>query len=978
MIPPGTRLGPYEILGPLGAGGMGEVYRARDTRLERDVAVKILPAAFTDSPVARERFLREARAVAALQHPNICTIFDVGEISQGQTYLVMELLQGETMQQRLTRGAFDAVLLVDTAMALADALDAAHGAGIIHRDIKPANIQLTARGPKILDFGLAKQGVGGAGGEDLSALQTRPALLTDPGSTVGTVVYMSPEQLRGEALDARTDLFSLGLVLYEMATGRAAFPGATSAMISAAILHQPPAAPRQVRPEVSPRFEDVVLKAIEKDRGLRYQHASEMRTDIQRLKRDSSSTPAATADAPAARPRLTMRRGAIAAATVVLALVAACYAYRLRAEKLTDKDTIVLADFTNTTGDPVFDGTLRRGLAIQLGQSPFLSLVSEERIQGVLSLMGQPPNAPLTPAVARDVCQRTSSAAVLEGSIATLGSQYVLGLRATNCRTGEVLDEQQVQAARKEDVLNALSQIAIAFRTRVGESLATVKQHDTPLEEATTPSLEALKAFSAGSRILAAGNDLPAAVPLFKRAVEIDPKFAMAYASLGMAYFFSGEPDRSAESAKKAYELRDRISDREKFFIAASYELQVTGNLEQARQTCELWIRTYPRERVPYGFLGALVYPTFGRYDQGVEAARKMIDIDPEFPIGYLQLAFNLQFRGDLEEADKALQRAFDRKLENTEFFPTLFDIAFLKRDIAGMERIAALTHGKTGAEDSVTQRQGFVFAYSGRLTEARVKSRQAVDLARQAKQPARAAFFVAGAALWDAFFGNESAARQGAAAALALSTDRDLEYGASFALALAGDSSASQTLADNLEMRFPEDTEVRFTYLPAIRAVLAINHHEAARAIELLQVSAPYDLGTPLSSAAPCFAGILYTVYARGLAYLAAHRAPRPPRSFRRFSITARLSSAIRLARWRAFSWAGHSSCRERRPRRRRPTRTSSRSGKMPTRMSRCTGKPRPSTRRFGKCRGDGGCAIAAKIIPRRYRRNRRARRDR
>ena len=872
MIPPGTRLGPYEIVSSLGAGGMGEVYRARDTRLEREVAVKILPAAFTDSPSARERFQREARAVAALQHPNICTIFDVGETSEGQTYLVMELLQGETVQQRLTRGPFDAALLVDTATALADALHAAHAARIVHRDIKPANIQLTARGPKILDFGLAKALTVVAPDASMQPTLAPRALLTDPGSTVGTVAYMSPEQLRGEELDARTDLFSLGLVLYEMATGRPAFPGATSAVISAAILHQQPPPPRQVRLDLSPRFEDVVLKAIEKDRSLRYQHASEMRTDIQRLKRDSDSVRVATAHAPAGRPHVTIRWGAIAAAAVVLALLVAGYVYRLRAEKLTDKDTIVLADFTNTTGEPVFDGTLRRGLSIQLGQSPFLSLVAEERIQGVLSLMGQPPNASLTPTVAREVCQRTSSAAVLEGSIAMLGTQYVLGLRAKNCRTGDVLDEQQVQAAKKEDVLAALSQIAITFRTRVGESLATVKRHDTPLEAATTPSLEALKAYSAGSRILATGNELPTAVPLFKRAVEIDPNFAMAYASLGMAYFFSGDPVLAAESTRRAYELRDRTSDREKLFIAANYQLQVTGNLEQAQQTCELWIRTYPRDTGPYGFLGALVYPTFGTFDKGIEVARKLIELDPGFPIGYLQLGFNSQFRGDLEEADKAFQRAFDRKLENTEFFPTLFDIAFLKRDNAGMDRTAALAHGKPGAEDSVTQRQGYVLAYAGRLTEARTKSRQAVDLARQAKQPGRAAFFIVGAALWEAFFGNQSAAQQGAAQALTLSTDRDLEYGAALALALSGDSSRSRTLADNLDMRFPEDTEVRFTYLPAIRAVLAVNHHEAARAVELLQISTPYDLGTPLSGAAPGFVGTLYTVYVRGLAYLAAH----------------------------------------------------------------------------------------------------------
>jgi tetratricopeptide (TPR) repeat protein len=794
----------------------------------------------------------------------------------------MELLQGETLQQRLIGGPFDLEAVADTGIALADALDAAHAAGIIHRDIKPANIVLTARGPKILDFGLAKQGAGGAGGagraggEELSAFETRQvdAMLTKPGSTVGTVAYMSPEQLRGEELDARTDLFSLGLVLYEMAAGRPAFAGATSAVISAAILHDQPPAPSRVRPAVPARLDDAILKAIDKDRGLRYQHAAELRTDLQRLKRDSGSARAEDRPAPEPPPPVGRRWRVIGPAVAAVIAAAGAFAYfsSLRAVKLTDKDTIVLADFVNTTGDPVFDATLRQGLAIQLKQSPFLSLVSEERIHRVLPLMGQPPNAPLTPAIAREICERTSSAAVLEGSIASLGSQYVLGLRAKSCRTGDVLDEQQVQAARKEDVLNALSQVAITFRTRVGESLATVQQHGTPLAEATTSSLDALKAFSAAARTQIVASDLPGAVPLYKRAIEIDPKFAMAYASLGFTYGLMGEFALSVENTSIAYQLRDRASDRERFYIAATYDLYVTGNLEKAQQTCEAWMRTYPREFDPLSILGAFVYPTIGQFDKGAEAGRKTIELSPDFPVGYLQLGFNLQFHGDLAEAEKAFQLASDRKLEIPEFFPTRFDIAFLKGDRAAMEREAARSLGKPGTEDAVSLREGFVFAYAGRLGEARKKAQRAIDLAKEAKQPGRAALFQAAAAQWEAFFGNIPAARQGAAAALELSKDRDLEYGAALALALSGESSRSDALAADLEKRFPEDTEVRFTYVPAIRALLALNRHEPARAIGLLQAAAPYDLGTPLS-AAPAFYGPLYTVYVRGLAYLAAHQ---------------------------------------------------------------------------------------------------------
>jgi tetratricopeptide (TPR) repeat protein len=657
-----------------------------------------------------------------------------------------------------------------------------------------------------------------------------------------------------------------------VATGRQAFSGTSTATIFAAVLRDEPPRPSQVNPELPAELDRIITKALEKDRDLRYQSASDIRTDLKRLRRDSDSGRAATVAKPGATTAIAKRwKVIVPAATAVLAFFVAGYFYFHRTSKLTDKDTIVLADFVNTTGEPVFDGTLRQGLAVQLEQSPFLSLASEERMQQTLHLMGQPVDARLTPGLAREVCERTASAVVLEGSVASLGSQYVLGLRAKNCRTGDVLDEEQVQAARKEDVLNALSQIASKFRARVGESLTTVEKHDTPLAEATTPSLEALKAYSAAWNVLSSSGSA-AAVPLFKHAIEIDPKFAMAYALLGRMYGDLGEAALSADSTSKAYQLRERASDREKFWITAAYDTQVMENLEKAQQTCEAWAQAYPRETVPHDFLAGIIYPVVGKYDQAVEEAKKAIELDPDFAITYHVLAYRYQNLDRLGEAENTLQRASERKLETPDLLLQRYDIAFLKGDQAGMEREAALGQGKSGTAEWISHHEGFVLAYSGRLQQARRMSGHAADLAQQAGHRETAGLYEAGAALWEAFFGNAPEARRSATAALQLSNDRGVEYGAALALALSGDSSRSQTLANDLERRFPEDTSVRFSYLPALRALLALNHNEPSKAIQLLQVAVPYELGAPRSAIHANF-GALYPVYVRGEAYLAAHQ---------------------------------------------------------------------------------------------------------
>jgi hypothetical protein len=880
----GTRLGPYEILAALGVGGMGEVYKARDTRLERDVAVKVLPAALTDSPPARERLQREARAVAALQHPNICTIFDVGETSDRQAFLVMELLHGETVQQRLARGALDVAFASDVGIALADALDAAHGAGIVHRDIKPANILLTERGPKILDFGLAKAAPRPAVADaSRQPTQAPSPLLTNPGSIVGTVAYMSPEQLRGDDVDARTDLFSLGLVLYEMVTGRAAFAGATSAVVSAAILHQEPLAPRTIRPDLPEPLESAIVKAIDKDRALRYQHASDLRADLQRLKRDTGSPRLASGLAAPAiaarRPWWTIAVPAVAAIVALLAVVG--YVYLRRAPTLTDKDTIVIGDFTNTTGDAVFDETLRQGLSVQLEQSPFLSLISDQRVRTTLGLMGQPAAARLTPEIAGEICQRSGSAAVLAGSIAPLGTQYVLGLRASNCHTGDVLAEEQVQAARKEDVLNALSQIATTFRTHVGESLATIEKHSTPLEEATTASLEALKAFSGAWKVSVTQGTLPA-LPLFKRAAEIDPQFALALVNLGLAYSAAGEAALSAESTTRGYELRNHASDPERFFISTMYDRDVTGNLERELQTMALWAQTYPRDARAHGLQAGFGTHGTGRYQLCLEEATKALALDPGIIYSYSSLVSCNLYLDRIDEAERAWQRLASLHSSIVGVPVMGYHLAFLKEDRVGMDRQVAAGRSSPGGEELMSHLEALVLARAGRLESAAQMSGRAVSLAERADHRGSAAIYEGAAAAWNALFGNARAARQGAAAALRLSKGRDAEYAAGVALALAGDLPQSQSLGADLDKRYPEDTCVQSNYLPTLRALASLQSGQPLQAIEQLQIARTYEFGVPPISFLGYF-GSFYPIYVRGEAYLATHHATEAAAEFRK-----------------------------------------------------------------------------------------------
>jgi eukaryotic-like serine/threonine-protein kinase len=903
-LPPNTRLGRYEIRSLLGIGGMGEVYLAYDTSLRRQVAIKLLPAEFTQNKVRLARFEREAYAASGLNHPNILTIHEIGE-QDGHHFIATEYVEGESLRHHLSRKDIELREVLDVTSQVASALAAAHEAGIVHRDIKPENIMVRRDGLiKVLDFGLAKLSddtdskVRPAGIEPEAPTKTR-VVNTEPGMVMGTAGYMSPEQARGLEVDARSDIWSLGVMLYEMVSGRLPFEGATASDVIATILHRQPPSLLLHRADMPAELERIVEKALTKEKEERYQLAKDLGLDLKRLKRrlemeaelERSITPEKTSKT--VSDRLTVSRqptisgstqataaaetakrsgvhtvssaeyivseikrhkkgAALVFAALIVAAVAAIFYFK-PASALTEKDTILLADFINTTGDSVFDGALKQGLAVQLVQSPFLNIFPDARVRQTLQLMGRSPDDRVTREVAREICQRQGLKAFLSGSISNLGSNYVITLEAVNGQSGEEMAREQVEAESKERVLKALSQAASKLREKLGESLQSIQKFDAPLE-VTTSSLEALKAFSLGYEQGIRGKFLEG-IPAFKRAVELDPNFASAYGQLSIMYNNTNQPGLAAEYAEKAFALRDRVSELEKLRISSFYYTFVTGEVDKAIEVLELYKQTYPRDwRAPNNLSDR--YLAIGQFQKAAEAAREALRVNPNNAVSYVNLGQAFIGLSRFAEAKEIYEQASQQKIETTDFHTRLYQIAFVGDDAVAMKQQLEWASGKQDeyvAIDSETQ----TAAFDGQWQRSQEFSRRAVDLAARGDAKEVAARYQAEDALRSAIFDKCQQTKTDAAQALAIERNTASLTRSALALALCGEIGQVQPLINELEKRYPKDALINSLWLPTIRAAMEINRNPA-EAVQLLEAARRYEA-----------AAEFWPQYLRGQAYL-------------------------------------------------------------------------------------------------------------
>jgi serine/threonine protein kinase/tetratricopeptide (TPR) repeat protein len=867
----GTRLGDFQILSLLGAGGMGEVYRARDLRLDRDVAIKVLPRFVSLDPERLRRFEQEAKAAAALNHPNILAVFHMGSYEDAP-YLVSELLEGETLREQVKRGPLAPRKAIEYGAQIAHGLAAAHEKGIVHRNLKPVNLFVTREGRvKILDFGLAKL----MHSESETQL-TQRTLDTEPGAVMGTAGYMSPEQVRGLAADHRADIFAFGAILYEMLTGRRAFHKATSVETMGAILNEDPPLISQSTPRVPVALARAVHRCLEKNVEQRFQSASDLAFALE-VSSDANS--ASTGDITPAIPRVAWRW--VVGAGVVLALLSGALLWRSRVSaRLTEKDSVVLSDFANTTGDPIFDDTLRQGLSAALRQSPFLNVLSDSKVSATLKLMTRPVNTVLTPEVAREVCLRANSKAWIGGSVAGMGREYVVGLKAVNCQNGDTLAQEQVTAANKEQVLDALGQAASKLRGELGESLANVQKFDVPLRQATTPSLEALKAFSVGRKALY-DRGSSAALPFFQHAVELDPNFASGYASLGKTYSSLREYTRAKELFTKAYSLREHASEREKFDIESMYQSDVRGDLENTIRVFREWLASYPRDETALGNL-AYTYAALRNYEQGADLSREALQQNPNDVIAYANVAAYQMLLGQFPESRKTIQEAFDHKLDATLLHYVLYTLGFLTGDERPMADQVTWSERTPDPPPVLLLLQSSKEAYYGRLKSARELNRRAVESLERSGRKERAALERMSEALREGALGNLTEVRQGIISPLNQSTvGQEAEENRALILAWLGEAARAESLLDELNKQSPEGTIMQSVVLPTVRAEMELSNKKPERSIELLRAAAPYELTVYAFSAA--YEGCVYVVYIRGQAYLALKEGAAAEREFQK-----------------------------------------------------------------------------------------------